>query len=121
MTRRQYFDFDLIFSAERSGYSVRAYSQGRSASHEFDFPFDLLSDTDQSLAKAFGAFNPEQFIVKWQEYTLQPTAPLTIVLANRRYTVNPVRLTGNGITGYGIGDRFFRFGGRRGKELRAVR
>ena len=37
---RQYFDFDLMFSTERSGYSVRAYSQGRSAGHEFDLPFD---------------------------------------------------------------------------------
>jgi peroxiredoxin Q/BCP len=41
------------------GASFDSVEANRKFAEKFEFPFDLLSDTDKSLAKAYGAFDPE--------------------------------------------------------------
>jgi thioredoxin-dependent peroxiredoxin len=41
------------------GASFDSVEANRKFAEKFEFPFDLLSDSDKSLAKAYGAFNPE--------------------------------------------------------------
>jgi peroxiredoxin Q/BCP len=40
------------------GVSYDSVEDNRNFAEKFDFPFDLLSDTDQGLARAYGAFDP---------------------------------------------------------------
>jgi len=42
------------------GASYDTVEENRAFAEKFDFPYDLLCDTDQALAKAYGAFNPEK-------------------------------------------------------------
>jgi peroxiredoxin Q/BCP len=41
------------------GASYDTVEANRAFAEKFDFPFPLLCDRDKSLAKAFGAFDPE--------------------------------------------------------------
>jgi peroxiredoxin Q/BCP len=41
------------------GASFDSVEANRKFAEKFEFPFDLLCDTDKSLGKAYGAFNPE--------------------------------------------------------------
>ena len=40
------------------GASFDSVEANRKFAEKFEFPFDLLSDSDKSLAKAYGAFDP---------------------------------------------------------------
>ncbi len=41
------------------GASYDGVDANRQFAEKFTFPFDLLCDTDKSLAKAYGAFDPD--------------------------------------------------------------
>lgn len=42
------------------GVSFDSVEDNRRFAEKHDFPFDLLSDLDQAIAKAYGAFDPDQ-------------------------------------------------------------